>query len=287
MNIWLYHINPNNRYGYTMGWNLERPRTLLRRSDRTWGAGSMFNKVRPRDMICVFMKNIPKNPDGVYVVGNIQDVGLKGGTSFSWAVDREKSAKIVVSPILTDMIRKCFPRIYGGSMQPLAERHRKTWISLLGRENKVFNDAPIIPVRKSPRRKQLRQTVGDPLVSRENGMKGERYILALLRREFSPNDGYRVEHVAARDPSADHDIAVSKGRTVIQIVEVKTRVGKPSDPVIISDRELGCRKRHRAKHVIFIVYLDKSGNVHSTLRIGRTDAFQLLPRQHWLHPDPV
>src|SRR2546430_12973369 len=69
MTIWLSHINPKNRFGYTMGWDIARPSTLLRSPDRTWYAGSMFKKIQPGDTICVYMKNIPKHPDGVYVVG--------------------------------------------------------------------------------------------------------------------------------------------------------------------------------------------------------------------------
>lgn len=286
MTIWLYHINPKNRYGYTMGWDTSRPSSLLRSSDRTWGAGTMFNKVKRGDTICVFMKNIPKNPDGIYIVGTVSKTGLEGG-DFSWSVDRERSARVVLSPITTPTIRKFFPRIYGGSMQPLARKRETSWLSLLGRNNKVFADSPVVNVRKPPPRRQPRATGGDPEVSRENGLKGERHVLALLRREFSSRDGYRVKHVAAQNHTADHDISISKGKRLVQVVEVKTRFGKPPDPVLISDRELSCRRQLRGKHAIFIVYLGKGGSVHSTLRIGRKEAYRLLPRQYWLHPGPV
>ena len=285
MTIWLYHINPKNRYRY--GWDVKRPETLLKSSDRTWGAGTMFKKVQPGDMICVYMKNIAPNPDGVYVVGKVRRVGLEGGVSFSWTVDRDMSAKVVVSPIPTSVLRRVFPRIYGGSMQPLDEKHRTKWLSMLGLGNRVFRDTPVIKTARSSTKSIMRKSRSDPLVSRENGIKGERHILALLKQEFPLKDGYRVEHVAAKHPGSDHDISVSRSRTVIHLVEVKTRVGKPPDPVIISERELDCRKRHRGEHLIFIVYLNDSGEVHLTLEIGRTDTFEISPRQHWLHPNPL
>lgn len=286
MTIWLYHINPKNRYGYTMGWDISRPSSLLRSSDRTWGAGTMFNKVKRGDTVCVFMKNIPKNPDGIYIIGTVRQTRLNGG-DFSWSVDRERSARVVLSPITTPTIRKFFPRIYGGSMQPLAEHGEKAWLSLLGHNNKVFADTPVVNVRKPPPRRQPHVTCGDPEVSRENGLKGERHVLALLRREFSSSDGFRVEHVSAHTPAADHDISVWKGKRLIQVVEVKTRFGRPPDPVLISDRELRCRKQLRGKHAIFIVYLGNGGFIHSTLRIGWKEAYRLLPRQYWLHPGPI
>ncbi|MEW5891191.1 MAG: DUF3883 domain-containing protein [Pseudomonadota bacterium] len=256
MTIWLYHINPKNRYGYTMGWDISRPSGPLRSSDRIWAAGTMFNKVTRGDTICVFMKNIPKSPDGIYIVGTVRQTGLDGG-NFSWSVDRERGARTVLSPIATPTIRKFFPRSYGGSMQPLAKQREKAWFSLLGR-NKVFADTHVVNVRKSPPPRQTRATGGDPEVSRENGLKGERHVLALLRREFSPRDGYRVEHVAAQNPAADHDISIRKGKRLVRLIEVKTRFGKPPDPVLISDRELSCRRQLRGKHAIFIVYLGKA-----------------------------
>jgi hypothetical protein len=133
----------------------------------------------------------------------------------------------------------------------------------------------------------VRPASGDPTVSRENGLKGEKYVVALLKREFSERDGYRVEHVAASNPTADHDIAITKRGKLVRAVEVKTRFGTPPAPVIISERELNCRRQNKARHSIYIVYLDKSGTVHSTLQIGRTEAFALVPRQYWLQPGPV
>jgi len=266
-----------------MGWDVEKPKTLLASSDRQWPAGIYAQKVQPDDCLCVYMKNIDPNPDGVYIVGEIKKVGLRDG-SFLWGVDRERSAKVVASPIRKSVIAKYFPRIYGGSMQPLPLKRHRSWLSMFGRGHAVHRDTPIINVQSGSRRATRPQTPRDPLVSRENGLRGEQHVLSLLKKEFPSAAGYKVEHVAAKSSGADHDIAVFKGSKVLQLIEVKTRVGRPNDPVIISEREIDCRNRHRGKHTIFVVYLDSLGAVHSTLRIGRTDAFRLGPRQHWLHP---
>lgn len=287
MAIWLYHINPKNRYGYEMGWDISRPSSLLRSGNRTWTASNMFNKVQPGDMICVYMKNSPKNPDGIYIVGTVQKIGLENGTSFSWSVDRTRSARISIVPIKKDTIRKFFPRCYGGSMQELSPKRERAWLSLFGRDNKVINDTPVDTVRKPPCQHLSSFGSADPMASRENGRKGERHVLALLRKEYPSSEGYAVEHVAAKDPSADHDISIRKGKRIVKLVEVKTRTGKPPDPVIISDRELQCRKQLPGRHDIYVVYLDKAGSVHSTLRIGRSEAFLVFPRQYWLHPGPI
>ena len=215
MNIWLYHINPKSSARWTYGWNVNKPATLLGSSDRTWPAGVMFNKVRPGDMICVYMKNIAPKP-GVYVVGSVRQAKLKDGTWFSWVIDREKSAKLVVSPIPKATVSGLFGRSFGGSMQRLAETHHSTWLSMFDRGNEVFDNTPVIKVGASPPKSVLRRPPRDPFVSKEHGIKGERHVLRLLKRRFPMKSGYRVEHVAAKDPTADHDIAVSKGRTVVR-----------------------------------------------------------------------
>jgi hypothetical protein len=240
-------------------------------------------KVQPDDLLCVYMKNIAPNPSGVYIVGNIKEVGLRDG-GFLWGVDRSRSVSVVASPIRKSVLEKYFPRIYGGSMQPLAAKHHRPWLSMLGRGYGVFRDTPVINVQGTKRATPAQQTARDPLVNRENGLRGERHVLALLKKEYPSGAGYKVEHVAAKNSGADHDIAVLKNRKTVQFVEVKTRVGRPNDPVIISEREIECRNRNRGKHTIFVVYLDGSGAVHSTLRVGDKDGFRLGPRQHWLHP---
>jgi hypothetical protein len=284
MNIWLYHINPKNRSGHTYGWDVKRPRTLLGSSDRTWPAGVMFNKVQPDDMICVYTKNIAPLSDGVYTVGVIRRTKLKKGHWFSWAIDRERSARLIVSPIPKTVVLGVFGRGYGQPMQRLPERHHRSWLSRLGRGSEVFEDTPVIKVHSSPPKNVLRTPPGDPYVSREHGIKGEHHVLRFLKRRFPLKRGYRVEHVSARNSAADHDIAVSKGRALVHVVEVKTRVGKPNEPVIISERELRRRRQSDGKHLIFVVYLGDKSEIHSTLEIGRKDTFRLAPRQHWLYP---
>lgn len=266
-----------------MGWDVKQPKTLLSSSDRSWPAGIWAKKVQQGDVICVYMKNIGPNPDGVYVVGEIKKVGLRDG-HFAWGVDRLRSAKVVVSPVGKAAIQRFFPRIYGGSMQPLPEKRRDKWLSLLGRGHKVFRDTPIINVRRANKPTSSPKTPRDPLISRENGLKGERHVLASLKQEFPSSAGYRIEHVASKNFGSDHDISIFKNGRMVQLVEVKTRVGRPNDPVIISEREISCRNRNPGRHTIYVVYLDNSGAIHSTLRIGRSDAFRLGPRQHWLHP---
>src|SRR5205823_4744653 len=81
----------------------------------------------------------------------------------------------------------------------------------LGHDNKIINGTPVVTIRKPPRRTQSRSSGGNPIVSREHGLKGERDVVALLRREFSTRDGYQVEHVAAKDPTADQDISIVTG----------------------------------------------------------------------------
>jgi hypothetical protein len=141
-------------------------------------------------------------------------------------------------------------------------------------------------VRKLPR-KQSRTPEADPEVGPENGLKGKRHVLKLLRAEFPASDGYRVEDIARNNPAADHDIAIHKGGKLIEAVEVNTRFGKPPDPVPISDRELECRKRLRSEHDMCIVYSSKGGDVHSVLRIQRQKAYTLSPRQYWLRPGAI
>jgi hypothetical protein len=131
MTIWLYHINPKNRHGYKHGWDISRPSTLLYSREREWPAGIMFKKVRRGDTICVFMKNIPKHVDGVYIIGTVQKTRPKQ-KEFVWSIDRERSKKVVSSPIPRSTIRRFFDRCYGNSMQALPENLEKRWLSLFG-----------------------------------------------------------------------------------------------------------------------------------------------------------
>ncbi len=48
MAIWLYHINPNSPQEYSYGWDLSRPRTLLRGRARKWPMNSYFRQAKAR-----------------------------------------------------------------------------------------------------------------------------------------------------------------------------------------------------------------------------------------------
>jgi hypothetical protein len=58
-------------------------------------------------------------------------------------------------------------------------------------------------------------------------------------------------------------------------------------PVLISERELACRRKNRSAHSVFVVYLKIDGKIHSVLEIDRHDYFELVPRQYWLFPGSV
>lgn len=47
---------------------------------------------------------------------------------------------------------------------------------------------------------------------------------------------------------------------------------------------MACRKRHGAKHRIFVVYLNAKKQVHATLRLVEDVDYQLPHRQHRLWP---
>src|SRR5438067_395163 len=98
MNTWLYHINPRSREGWTYRWEVECPPTLLSSNHKDWPAGQKFRQVAVGDLICVYMKNIRPNPDGVYVIGTLNRVNLERRT-FSWEPDKRRSARTLVVPI--------------------------------------------------------------------------------------------------------------------------------------------------------------------------------------------
>jgi len=57
----------------------------------------MYRKVAIGDLICVCMKNIHPNKDGVYVVGTGTSVEVDDGT-FRWKVDKTRSARTSANP---------------------------------------------------------------------------------------------------------------------------------------------------------------------------------------------
>jgi hypothetical protein len=279
-NVWLYHINPKSPYGYNYGWKTERPETILKSKDRVWSSGNRFNQVAVGDVICVFMKNIGKRVDGVYIVGNVTSISPENA-EFSWRPDPQRSARTLLSPIGVEDIRKFFPRSYGESIQPLEPGRRRAWLELIG-VGEVTDGVPRLKARTLPQ--STPPPLADPKVSKEHGQIGELHVLAILRERHKSKPNRKVIHLSAKDPGADHDIEVWEDGVPISFVEVKTRVGKPGDPVIISEREIACRRANRKRHSIFVVYLGLKSRIRGVLEIDSVGAFQLKPRQHWLFP---
>lgn len=279
-NIWLYHINPANSEGWTYGWDVDQPRTLLTSRDKEWPAGNMFRQVLVGDLICINMKNMDRRPSGVHVVGIVTKV-LHHERTFVWRPDKARSARTLVSPIETADVRRYFGRGYASALQRLPADHHREWLKLLG-EGEVTDGVPLLEVTGRPKASVAPDR--DPQVSREHGLLGERHVLKILRKRYPTRDGFHVDHVAKTDPFADHDVAVYRGTSRILIAEVKTRVGYPGDPVIVSERELQCRRANQFRHRVFIVYLAPKGAIRCVLEIGREDSFALSPRQSWMTP---
>lgn len=276
---WLYHINPKSPEGYTYNWNVDHPKTLLRKNDKEWGASNMFKQVGLGDMICVYMKNIPPNIDGVYVVGIVTKVCVDRQT-FVWEPDETRSAVTLSRPIPKREVQDFFDRSHGNRMQRLPQSKQQKWLRRLGR-GEVVDGVPLVMAKGVPR---ALSPNFDPIVSREHGVIGELFVIKRLSELYPRAKGFNVVHVSKSDLGSDHDVAVMRGRKIIRLVEVKARVGVPGDPVIISERELGCRRANLAVHSIFIVYLNKGGIPRSVLEIGSRNSFGLTPRQYWLTP---
>ena len=279
-NVWLYHINPKNRQGHTYSWKVDQPRTILHSRDKVWPAGNMFKKVAAGDLVCIYMKNIRPNPDGIYIVGSVRSVNPRN-REFSWRPDQSRSARTLVSPIPPKSIHEFFGRGYGASMQRLDHKKQRACLRLLG-QGEVTDGIPLLKVR-APRNVATHSRT-DPEASREHGRIGELHVLKILRTRYPKSRGFQVTHVAAQRADADHDIAVMKAHRYVRFIEVKTRVGVPGDPVIISDRELACRRRNRRAHTIFVVYLGANRLIRGVLEIEGRDNFALAPRQFWLSP---
>lgn len=131
MNIWLYHINPA-RGSWSYQWDVHNPHELLRNPTKDWPAPVVYKKVKPGDMICVFLKNLKGRKDGVYACGTVTGVGEQGDERwFSWSIDAEASKRLVSTPIGRDKITRFFPRSYGATMQRLDEDYHKEWLSLI------------------------------------------------------------------------------------------------------------------------------------------------------------
>ena len=281
MSIWLYHINPK-RTGYKYSWQPDRPRSILRSRDKEWFAVQMFRSVNDGDTICVYMKNIPPQKNGVCVLGSVTKVNVAKRT-FRWLVDAKRSARRLSDPIPEKVIRKFFGRSYGNSMQRLTAAKETRWLHLF-QTDQVVDGVPLLKAKGKP---HALSSSTDPFVSRENGLRGELHVLKILSERYPESRGYVVTHISKQNSDSDHDIVVRKGRKVVRLVEVKTRFGVRPDPVIMSERELACRTQNRAAHSIFIVYLSRGAQIREVVEIGSDNAFALKPRQHWLTPGIV
>lgn len=278
--IWLYHINPESPHEYSYEWDIKRPRTLLRRRHWEWAAGNMYQKVAVDDLVCAYMKNIPPNPNGIYVVGRVERVNIAERT-LCWRPDQALSARILESPIRPEVIRDFFGRGYGGSMERLPTTKEREWLRLLG-HGEVTEGIPLVKAQGQPTVQTLPAV--DPRVSRKNGLKGELHVIKILRARYPKDKGFEKVHTSTIDPDADHDISIRRGRRVVRLVEVKTRMGAPGDPVLISQRQIARRRRNRLLHSIFIVYVTNARSIHSVVEIGERDDFVLKPRQFRLVP---
>lgn len=278
-NIWLYHINPKSPERYSYGWDIHEPKTMLKTKDREWPASQMRYQVAIGDMLCVYLKKMKGKPDGVYIAGTIVNVYTEEGT-FIWQPNSRWSSRLLVKPVLKETLRSFFGRGYGG-MQRLPHAKKRKWQHLL-MASEVFEGVPVIIADKSGGADRATST--KTFAGKENGVLGEKFILKLLKQRYSKVDGYEVVHVAASEPSSDHDISVHQGGKLVRIVEVKTRVGLPDDRVLISEHELRCRKLYKGKHSIFIVYLGSRKDVMSVIEVQTADAYTLSPRQYWLRP---
>lgn len=282
MSVWLYHINPDSPQRWTYRWDVARPSTLLSSRDKTWPTGNFFRKIRPGDGIAVLMKNTGcPTGDGVYIVGDVIAVDEKD-REFVWRPDLPRTAPLLHSPIPVPIVRQFFGRGFGAAMQRIDSALIGEWHQLVSRRGDVHDGSAVLRVTK--RLNGAEPLPRDPMVSREHGDLGERHIVRLLRSRYPRRDGYTVVHVAATEPTADHDIAVVREKRRILTAEVKTRVGSLCEPVLISERELVCRRRWAGRHVIFVVYLDRTSTVIATLELRDDRDFRLSPRQYWLWP---
>jgi Holliday junction resolvase-like predicted endonuclease len=226
------------------------------------------------------MKNIPPNPDGIHIVGRIVKVDPEERMLW-WRPDQRRSARTLAAPIPAEVIRRFFGPGTGGAMQRLPATNECKWRRLL-RYGEVVEGVPLLRVRGRPKKRTPPKV--DPRVKREHGQKGERHVLKILRGRYPQTEGYKVVHAAKENPGTDHDIAIHKGSRVVRLVEVKTRVGVPGDPILISDRQIDCRRKNRGAHSIFIVYLNQGSSIRCVLEIGSRDSFALAPHQFWLTP---
>jgi Holliday junction resolvase len=282
MMIWRYNINPNSPQGYDYGWDLKRPVTLLKSSDRTWPMLNNFKQVNVGDEIAVYFKNVGGGiPDGIRVLGDVVAVDRTAKT-FTWHPDKKRTLVALGTPMLADEQERFFGRAWGAAMKRLPLHREAEWKRRFGGKAVLVEGVPVVSVKKKPKGSS---GWTNPEVSKAYGQKGERYVLKCLKGEFPKSKGYNVVHIAATNPTGDHDIEVRKGKSKVLLVEVKTRADEAGmAPVLISENELRCRREWKGRHRITVVYLSRKGHVVRCLNIDENDAFTLSPRQYWLTP---
>jgi hypothetical protein len=76
---------------------------------------------------------------------------------------------------------------------------------------------------------------------------------------------------------------------VLLYVEVKATVGPVGNPVEISEGELQFRRRNPERHRIFIVHLNRQGNLppRAVVELTSDEEFAISPRRYLLWPRQV
>ena len=106
---------------------------------------------------------------------------------------------------IADEQESFFGRAWGAAMTRLPSHREAEWGRRFGGKAVLVEGAPVVSVKKKPGGGWT-----NPAASKANGHKGELYVLKCLKREFPKSKGFTVVHVAATNPTGDHDIEVCK-----------------------------------------------------------------------------
>ena len=127
--VWLFVINPAAPRDWDYGWDVGRPETLLRSTDKVWPTANYFRKIRPGDDLAVYVKNAGV-PDGIYVVGTVTAVDVVA-RDFTWQPDRRRSAALLRTPVPRDLVYELFGRGYGGALRRIRPDQEREWRRLI------------------------------------------------------------------------------------------------------------------------------------------------------------
>ena len=131
MTVWLYTINPSAPAGWTYGWDVDKPETLLASTDKVWPTANFFRKIKPRDQIAVYMKNTGcETGDGIYIVGSVVSVD-EDARELTWRPDRAQTAPLLDAPLPPELVYELFGRGYGGALRRLKPDRAREWKRLL------------------------------------------------------------------------------------------------------------------------------------------------------------